>query len=434
MPKLIVFSADALVYEDLEYLRTLPNFKRYLSGGAEIKSVRTIYPSVTYPVHMSITTGNWPDRHGVVSNFIFTPGVLTLPWYFQRPDAHVKCGDIFDAAKKAGLSTAAVFWPVTGNHPSIDYLVDECWTYNPGEKMRDIFKAAGSTEPMLDITEKYAGYDERQHPSQDKFVINCACDIIRQFNPDVVMIHPANVDGYRHQYGLFNEKVARGVEETDQWIGRVMEAAESTGSARDMAFFLISDHGQIDIKRIININVPLADYGLIRYDDQGKLIDWDAYSLSNGMSALVFLKNPDDPLLYKKTHALLRSLCDEGIYGISQVFTEPEIRNKERLGGDFSFVLETDGYTAFGDDWKRPLIKNFDHRDYRYGNATHGYLPDKGPQPVLLAKGKGIRNGVVLEKRNIIDEAPTFAKLLGIPLPEAEGKCIDEILEGKNGE
>ena len=32
--KMIVLSADALVSDDMELLRTLPNFKKYLAGGA----------------------------------------------------------------------------------------------------------------------------------------------------------------------------------------------------------------------------------------------------------------------------------------------------------------------------------------------------------------------------------------------------------------
>jgi hypothetical protein len=98
------------------------------------------------------------------------------------------------------------------------------------------------------------------------------------------------------------------------------------------------------------------------------------------MSAVVYLKDPGNRKLYQKTHTLLRNLCEEGIYGIGQVYTESEAREKERFGGDFSFVLETDGYTSFGDDWKRPLVKNLDFSDYRYGKATHGYLPGKGPR------------------------------------------------------
>jgi predicted AlkP superfamily pyrophosphatase or phosphodiesterase len=425
--KLLVLSADAMVREDMEQMRTLPNFKRYLAGGAEVKTLRSIYPTVTYPVHVSIATGRFADSHGVVSNYELHPGVLAPPWnWFHNP---VKGPDIFDAAKKAGLSTAAVFWPVTGNHPSIDHLITEYWTQLPGESLRDVFARSGSGEGELAIVEKNkTGMVERSHPGYDQFIINCSCDIIRQYRPDLLFIHVANIDDYRHKNGVFNEKVTRGVDETDVWIGELYAAMAAAGVADDTDFFLISDHGQLDIRRIINFNVLFADHGLIRSDAAGKISGWDAYSLSNGLSALVYLKDPTDQRLYEKVYALLRHWRDEGIYGIGRIFAEPEARAEQHLGGPFSFVLETDGYTAFGDDWKRPLVKTFDFSDYRYGRATHGHLPAKGPQPVLAAKGRGLRNNVALEERNVVDLAPTFAKLLNLSLPGTDGRCIEELL------
>ena len=34
--RILVFSVDALVSEDIEYLKTCPNFKKYLGGGARV--------------------------------------------------------------------------------------------------------------------------------------------------------------------------------------------------------------------------------------------------------------------------------------------------------------------------------------------------------------------------------------------------------------
>lgn len=45
MKKLIVISADALVAEDMEYLETLPNFKKYLAGGVGVRKVHSVYPT-----------------------------------------------------------------------------------------------------------------------------------------------------------------------------------------------------------------------------------------------------------------------------------------------------------------------------------------------------------------------------------------------------
>lgn len=41
---------NAMVTEDVDAIRSMPNFRKYLAGGSEFRGgMRTIYPSVTYP-------------------------------------------------------------------------------------------------------------------------------------------------------------------------------------------------------------------------------------------------------------------------------------------------------------------------------------------------------------------------------------------------
>ena len=74
------------------------------------------------------------------------------------------------------------------------------------------------------------------------------------------------------------------------------------------------------------------------------------------------------------------------------------------------------------------MVRELDNQNYRLGRATHGYLPDKGPQPTLIAFGPHIRAGAVLTNARLIDEAPTFAKVLGIDMQGVDGRCLYEIL------
>ena len=55
--KLVIISNDALVYEDMEYLLTKPLIKELVAKGTWVKTLKTIYPSVTYPCHTSMITG-----------------------------------------------------------------------------------------------------------------------------------------------------------------------------------------------------------------------------------------------------------------------------------------------------------------------------------------------------------------------------------------
>lgn len=425
--KLIVFSADAMVWEDMEYFKELPNYKKYLEGGCMIERVDSVYPTTTYPCHTTMATGVWPDKHQVTGNGQFKPGVLPQPWRWDYSFVEWK-EDIFSAAKKAGYTTASVFWPVTGNHPFIDYLIDEYWTQGPSDTPRQAWGRMGSSSEVLDIVERHIGGNEiRRHPDTERFIVDCTCDIIRRYGPDVIFLHPANIDGYRHETGLFNDKVLQGLHETDQWIGEIMKAVKDIGQLDNTNLVLTSDHGQMETKRVINPNVILADHGLIRKHGDGSLKDWDAWYASGGMSALVYLKNPKDRRIYEKTYKLLCDMMNEGIYGISQVLTECEA-GACHLAGPFSFVLETDGYTSFGDEINRPLVQNHDSADYRYGKATHGYLPAKGPQPVFLAKGPDFNEKVIMKRGRLIDQAPTYAKLLGTALPNADGNAIESFI------
>ena len=427
--KLIVLSADALVHDDMAELCEMPNFKKYLSGGSCIKKVRSIYPTITYPCHVTISTGVYPDRHGIPGNlkspykYIKNP----IPWIWERE--YVKVPDIFDAAKANGLTTAAVFWPVTGNHPNIDYLIDEYWTQYPGQKLEDAFAEMGTQECVIPIIQKNAHLmHERKHPYCDDFMVSCAADMIRQFKPDLIMIHPANIDGTRHGNGTFGKHITQALIDTDRYIGMLMEAAEEAGVMDETSFVLTSDHGQMDIKRVININVLLADAGLIRPTDDPTEPEWDAWCQSGGMSGCVYLRDKDNKEIYDKVYSLLKHLCDEGIYGISRVFTAEEAISEEHYGGDFSFVIETDNYTSFGDKYVRPLVTGADNEDYRKGRATHGYLPRKGPTPVFYVNGPAFKKGGVIEEGRLVDEAPTMAAVLGITMPDTDGHAVSELI------
>ena len=65
--KMVVLSEDALADVDMGYLSALPNFERYIRGGATVKNFRSVFPTITYIDHTSMITGCYPDKHGVLS-------------------------------------------------------------------------------------------------------------------------------------------------------------------------------------------------------------------------------------------------------------------------------------------------------------------------------------------------------------------------------
>ena len=107
MSKLVVLSIDSLFDEDMEFLKTLPNFKKLFEKASYSSAgMRSVYPSFTYPAHASIITGTTPDRHGIFHNEKLDVGNPSPDWYWYYRDLKVET--CLDAAKRAGLTTASV--------------------------------------------------------------------------------------------------------------------------------------------------------------------------------------------------------------------------------------------------------------------------------------------------------------------------------------
>lgn len=68
--KTIVLSMDAMVSEDLAYLKTKPNFSRLFEKCAQVEKMCTVYPSITYPAHVSMMTGCRPGKHGIFTRIL----------------------------------------------------------------------------------------------------------------------------------------------------------------------------------------------------------------------------------------------------------------------------------------------------------------------------------------------------------------------------
>lgn len=424
----VVVSVDALVYEDLETLSKLYALAPRWDKMARVDRVRSIYPTITYPCHSTMMTGVYPDRHHIVNNEAPILGVEHCLWQHFR--SSVKAPSIFDAAKKAGFTTAAVFWPVTGKDPAIDYLVDEYWPQH-GEDSVTAFRDSGSSEEVIKKIVKpnlkYLEGKHRMHPYADAFVMGCAADMLRNFQPDLLMVHPANVDSARHASGLFTSAVTNALYDTNLWLEELFKAAEDAGIYEDTNFFIVSDHGQIEIRRSVALNALLAEEGLLDVTPDGTLKDWTAFAKSGGTSALVYLKDPADQVAWNKTKIALEKLRDSEVCGIGEILTEAEARERYHLGGDFAFVIETDGWTSFSTSWLKPVQKPLDNSDYRFGRATHGHEPEKGPQPTLMAFGPDIQPGAHLDTARLVDEAPTFAHALGLTMPDTDGHCLTEL-------
>ena len=426
MQRLIVISIDAMIYEDLAYVRRLPVIGGLLKDSALVKRVKSIYPTLTYPCHATMRTGCWPSRHGVVNNLEMTPGCLEPKWLWYH--SVLRCADIFDACKAAGLSTAAVGWPSTGGHPNIDYLVDEVagLKVKTREAFHGYYTDTGTPEALYQaVIEPNIHVRADQEDDVRAFNTLAACSIIRQYQPDLLMVHLGDPDHARHIHGVYGKGVYSALENMDRMVGKICQAVKDAGVWDCTNIVLTADHGQLDTTRTINPNVLLAEAGLIKVSEDGEFQDWDAWCQYVGMTALVYLKDPGDAALCSRVKALFEKKIESCDSGMSGVRTAQEAA-RDGYAGDFSLVLDTDGHSSFAMKWTGPYEIP---RPEGKLTGSHGFHPDFGPRPFFMGHGPAFQKGAVLEHANLIDGAPTYAKILGVQLPDAQGSALTALLK-----
>ena len=424
--KIFVISADAMTGDDIKKFKELDAYKKYLSGGAEVKEMRSIYPALTYPAHATLATGVFPDKHGILANWRIDPcnPDPDQSWYYE--DFKVK--DIFTGVKEKGYTTGTVNWTSMGNNPSIDYLIDECWVNSQYTTVPDVFRAMGSSEDMIKIIKAhmpdfdYQPKNPSWHPGAEQLIVDCTKDIMRCYHPDFMMIHISNIDGYKHSNGITGPLLEKGIREMSDWLCEIFETIDVDNTN----IFMLSDHGQLEYSRCAHLNTLFRGKGWISCME-GKITAWKVFAASSGHSAYIVLKDPDDHILEHEVGEFLHSLCETGLHGISEVFSNKQAEERYRLGGRFAYIVEGDGYTKFADTITDSYITVAD-TDYRVRHGAHGYEPEKGPQPFVLAKGPDIREGVEIEHCMLVDIAPTLAYITGAVLPDTDGTPLFDLL------
>ena len=180
--KTLVISIDALISDDIPLLETLPNLGPIVKGAAQVRDIECIYPTLTYPCHVSIMTGCYPDKHGIVHNERLQVNVPKPQWNWWYKDIRVKT--MLDYAKAAGLSTATVTWPVMAGSAA-DYNIAEIWAPTIHDDPTDICTQANSPA-VAEIFERNKGRLKWMlTPEFDNYAEHCGAEIIETFQPDV---------------------------------------------------------------------------------------------------------------------------------------------------------------------------------------------------------------------------------------------------------
>jgi predicted AlkP superfamily pyrophosphatase or phosphodiesterase len=414
----LLISIDGLRPADVLQARQrglkLPHLEAFVQRGAYASDVRGVLPTLTYPSHTSLLTGVSPDVHGIGGNLTFDPyNKNQQGWDWYASDIRVPT--LWDAAHAAGMTTANVHWPVSVG-AQVDWNLPQIWRTGTADDRKLL--SALATPGLLASLEKGLGpYADgiNEELSGDENRTRFATELLRTRKPYFMTAYLAALDHEQHASGPDTPASQKTLERIDQLVGDLVAAAQSAHP--DGIVAIVSDHGFAPVQQDVNLYAPFIKAGLVSIKD-GAVTDWQATPWNDGGSAAIVLRDPADGATRAKVAALLKQLQDDPQYGIADVLDHDALVAQGGTAQATWFVQFKVGYEM----GIRPDAPMPSPGHYR---GMHGYdaaLPEM--RSTFLVAGKGVPAGKDLGSIDMRDIAPTLAALLGVPLPQAQGKAL----------
>jgi len=414
----VVISLDGFPAYALQDPRLpIPTLRELAREGVAAASMQPINPTVTWPNHTSIVTGVDASEHHVLFN-----GLLTRPTDGVRPtsepwrdkDLLVHAPTIYDLAYQAGLTTAQVDWVAIFGAKTITWQFPEL--PNPDGPIEREMIAEGIVD-----ADQLRTFENSSQAWQDGVWTAAALKILKEHQPNLLLVHLLTVDDLNHEYGPMSSASLTAMALVDSYVKQVVDLLKTSGLSEKTTLMIVSDHGFRSVKHKIHPNILLREKGLVTSTADGA--KGDAWVLATGGTAMVYVTNP------RKKASLtpeLRSILSSA-EGIDRVYDVDELA---KLG------LPVPSASDQGPDLVLAAKP-----DYMFGNeaegkyltpaagGTHGYLnTDPQMQAIFIAWGAGIPKGVHLNKISNLDIAPTIATLLGIDMKTAKGIPIEAVV------
>lgn len=430
---MILLSFDALSASDWNLLTRMPNFKRFLKASAFSNNVKSVYPSLTYPAHASIVTGRLPKKHNIISNTKVQPARKSPDWYWFH--SAIRGLTLFQAAKKAKMTTAGLLWPVSGRAP-ITYNLPEIFANRPWLNQVAVSMYAGSPVFQYKMKKKHGHLlNALSQPELDNFVEACLMDVMEK-KPHLIAAHFTELDTAKHYKGVHEAAVEPALKSMDDRLGRIIDKIEALGIGSKTTVMVIGDHGQRAVHSVIRPNIVLQKEGFQSLEENGKLHHYDFVFKSCDGSAYLYhghTHRVTKETMQKELDIIVAGLeknCDS-FKGIANIYDSLEAAH---LGADPHCLLMLEAAEGFYflDELQGELHETVPEEKIgknHYFKACHGYLPDtEGYDTVFMMAGYGVKPRDI-GPMNLIDIGPTAAQIMGLELPGADGEVLVRALK-----
>ena len=363
-PVTILISLDGFRPDYLDRGVT-PNMSALAKSGVRAR-MQPSFPTKTFPNHLTLVTGLYPDHHGISGNTMIDP---------RRPGVMFSLGDsrqsldpfwwssaepIWITAEKAGIRTGTMFWPGS----ELAYGDPKVKEWRPKDWVR---------------------YDQNVTGEQR---VNTLLDWLRRpdkIRPKFVTLYFDTVDTVGHKFGPDSKEVNAAIKDVDERIGNLVQGIADLGQTAN--FIIVADHGM----------AAIAEDRVIQLDT---LIDKASYvAVETGPYAAIEPVTGTDNRVAEallKPHEHMQCLRKEDLPPRLHYGTNPRVAAIICMAEPkWSIISGTPQYETKG--------------------GNHGWdnaMPEM--DALFLASGPAFGKGVTLKRFENVNVYPLLAKVIGV--------------------
>lgn len=238
-PYVLLVSFDGFRWDYLNRDIT-PNLDAVISNGVKASSLRPIFPSKTFPNHISIVTGMYAENHGIIFNFfedVETGSIYKLSdtSAVRNPDWY-KGEAFWTTAEKNNITTASFFWPGS--------------ELNDKNRRPTYYKKYEHNLPYRERIDSVI--DWLQLPQSER--------------PHFITLYFHDTDSFGHEFGPNSPEINQSIQRMDNLVEYLNYELSKIGMKDSLNIIFVSDHGmtEIDTNKTVNVEEILTglDYKL----------------------------------------------------------------------------------------------------------------------------------------------------------------------------
>lgn len=237
-PYVILISFDGFRWDYLNRDLT-PNIDLLIEDGVQASSLQPVFPTKTFPNHLSIITGLYPQNHGIIFNEFydkFKDQYFNIGDSVQARNSRWYKGEAFwETAERQGIIAASYFWP--GSDIDLDYRNPEYY---------------------------YHYVHKRLYKDRTKEVLNWL-QYPYDTRPHFITMYFDLTDGIGHKYGPNSPEIDIAISSLDSTLGSLLSGLNEIQMRDSVNIILVSDHGMTEVnsERIINVEKILEEYQFV---------------------------------------------------------------------------------------------------------------------------------------------------------------------------